>query len=167
MNFRVLKIIDGTTVDGIGLRTSIYFAGCQHHCEGCHNPQSWDVAGGYEISIDELLERIESNELDVTFSGGDPLLQVEPLTELARRIKETGKNIWCYTGYTYEAILASPTLKTILPYVDVLVDGPFIQSQRNISLHFRGSENQRLIDVKKSGNGEVITLNLKTELGIL
>lgn len=158
MNLRVLDIVDGTTVDGVGLRTSIYFAGCPHHCEGCHNPQSWDAGGGYEISIDDLVSRVVENELDVTFSGGDPLLQIVPLTELARRIKETGKNIWCYTGYTFENIISSPSLSSILQYVDVIVDGRFIQSQRNISLHFRGSENQRVIDVKKSVTGEIVTL---------
>ena len=99
---RVLKIIDGTSVDGPGLRTSIYFAGCSHHCHGCHNPQSWDPASGEEVDIEAILGRIEENDFDVTFSGGDPLYQVEKLTELAKRIKMCGRNIWCYTGYSFE-----------------------------------------------------------------
>lgn len=158
MNLRVLKIIDGTTVDGIGLRTSIYFAGCSHQCAGCHNPQSWNTDGGYEISVDDILRQVIENDLDVTFSGGDPLLQVEPLTRLAEKIKEAGKNIWCYTGYTFEEILANPRLKQILPHVDVVVDGPFLLDRRDISLHFRGSDNQRVIDVKRSMEGQIYTL---------
>ncbi len=158
MGLKVLKIIDGTTVDGPGLRTSIYFAGCTHHCEGCHNPQSWDMSGGVDLTEDEIVARVVENDLDVTFSGGDPLMQITQLVPIASRIKNLGKNIWCYTGYSFEDILSSPTLSAILPYVDVIVDGPFILPQRNISLHFRGSENQRVIDVKKSMTGEIVTL---------
>ncbi len=133
--------------DGPGLRTSIYCAGCAHHCPGCHNPQSWDFAGGREMTVSELFDLIVSDEFsNVTFSGGDPLYQVEAFTELARRIKtETGKTIWCYTGFTYEEIASNPRLAAILPYIDVLVDGPFIEELRDPELHFRGSSNQRII----------------------
>ena len=158
MTLRVLNIIDGTSVDGEGLRTSIYFAGCEHHCEGCHNPQSWNPTGGYNLTIDEIMKRVLENDLNVTFSGGDPLLQVQQLIPLAARIKEAGKTIWCYTGYSFEEILSSPELSAILPFIDVVVDGRFVQSKRNISLHFRGSENQRVIDVKKSVTGKIVTL---------
>ena len=158
MTLRVLNIIDGTSVDGVGLRTSIYFAGCEHHCEGCHNPQSWNPTGGYNLTIDEIMKRVLENDLNVTFSGGDPLLQVQQLIPLAARIKEAGKTIWCYTGYSFEEILSSPELSAILPFIDVVVDGRFVQSKRNISLHFRGSENQRVIDVKKSVTGKIVTL---------
>lgn len=148
---RILDIIEETMADGPGLRTSIYCAGCAHHCPGCHNPQSWDFRGGREMSVDELLDIIKADEFsNVTFSGGDPLYQVEAFTELARRIKEeTSKNIWCYTGFTYEEILADPRLSMILPYIDTLVDGPFIQELRDPELHFRGSSNQRLIHLTK------------------
>ena len=107
MKIRILDILEETMADGPGLRTSIYCAGCAHHCPGCHNPQSWDFQGGREVSVDDLLEIVKTDEFaDVTFSGGDPLYQVEAFTELARRIKEeTGKNIWCYTGFTYEEIM--------------------------------------------------------------
>ena len=159
MKIRILDILEETTADGPGFRTSIYCAGCAHHCPGCHNPQSWDFAGGREVSIEELLEVVKADEFaNVTFSGGDPLYQVEAFTELARRIKEeTGKTIWCYTGFTYEEILADKRLSMILPYLDVLVDGPFILAQRSLELKFCGSRNQRLIDVKKSfGAGETV-----------
>ncbi len=147
MKIRILDILEETMADGPGLRTSVYCAGCAHHCPGCHNPQSWDFAGGREISVDELLDIINADEFsNVTFSGGDPLYQVEAFTELARRIKETsGKNIWCYTGFTYEEIASDARLGQILPFLDVLVDGPFIDSLRDPELHFRGSSNQRLI----------------------
>ena len=157
MKLRVLNIIDGTSVDGIGLRTSIYFAGCSHHCEGCHNPQSWNPDGGYDISVDELMEHIVENDLDVTFSGGDPMLQIDQVTELARRVKALGKNLWCYTGYRFEAIKSSE-LSKILPYLDVIVDGRFQNDQRDVTLRFRGSANQRVIDVQKSLGDEIVTL---------
>lgn len=147
MIIRVLDILEETMADGPGFRTSIYCAGCGHHCQGCHNPQSWDFDGGREMTVDELLDIIKADEFsNVTFSGGDPLYQVEAFTELARRIKEeTCKNIWCYTGFKYETILADKRLSQILPYIDTLVDGPFIEALRDPELHFRGSSNQRII----------------------
>ena len=156
-SLRVLKIIDGTSVDGPGLRTSIYFAGCNHACPGCHNPQSWDYSGGTAMSIDEIMERIIDNNLPVTFSGGDPLQQnTAAILELARRIKETGLDLWCYTGYTFDEVCASNSLKPVLKYIDVLVDGPFVISLRDTDLIFKGSANQRLIDVRKSEPGKPV-----------
>ncbi|MBO8474059.1 MAG: anaerobic ribonucleoside-triphosphate reductase activating protein [Bacteroidetes bacterium] len=144
---RVLDIIEETMADGPGLRTSIYCAGCLHHCPGCHNPQSWDMNGGKEMSIDDLMEVIKSDEFsNVSFSGGDPFYQVEGFMELAKRIKaETNKTIWCWTGFTYEEILADKKLSMMLPYIDVLVDGPFIEAKKDKDLLFRGSSNQRII----------------------
>ena len=156
MTLRVLDIVGGTSVDGPGLRTSVYFAGCNHHCPGCHNPQSWDAAGGMEMTIDEIIAVIDENDFNVTLSGGDPLMQVEGVTELARRRKEAGRNVWCYTGYTYEQVSASPRLSGVLPYIDVLVDGAFIESRRDVGLRFRGSSNQRLIDVARSEPGSPV-----------
>lgn len=148
---RVIDISEGTSVDGPGLRTSIYFAGCEHHCEGCHNPQSWDPKAGRDATIDELMEIIDYNDFDVTFSGGDPLFQVEEVTELARRIKsDLNKNIWCYTGFLWENIVDDQRYRPLLETIDVLVDSPFLLSLRDIELRFRGSSNQRIIDVKKS-----------------
>jgi anaerobic ribonucleoside-triphosphate reductase activating protein len=157
MKIRILDILEETMADGPGLRTSIYCAGCAHHCPGCHNPQSWDFHAGREVSVDDLLEIVKSDEFaDVTFSGGDPLYQVEAFTELARRIKEeTGKNIWCYTGFRYEDILADERMSRILPYIDTLVDGPFVQELCNPDLHFRGSSNQRIIHLSKKEDDAV------------
>jgi len=144
---RILDILEETMADGPGLRTSIYCAGCLHHCPGCHNPQSWDMKGGNEMTVDELYDLIVADEFcNVTFSGGDPFYQVDAFTELARRIKEnTKKTIWCYTGFTIEEIQADSHLAQLLPYLDVLVDGPFILALRDTELHFRGSSNQRII----------------------
>lgn len=142
---RVLDIIPGTSVDGPGLRTTIYFAGCGHHCEGCHNPQSWDSDGGRLMSAEEILDIIEDNGFNVTFSGGDPLFQVERLIPLAREIRRRGYNIWLYTGYTFEQVAASERLRPILDTVDVVVDGPFMLPLRDLHLRFRGSSNQRIL----------------------
>jgi len=150
VTIRVLDILEQTMADGPGFRTSIYCAGCAHHCPGCHNPQSWDFSGGKDMEVDALLDMIKADEFsNVTFSGGDPLYQVEAFTELARKIKEqTTKTIWCYTGFVYEEIQKDPRLSMILPYLDVLVDGPFVEELKDSELHFRGSSNQRIIYLK-------------------
>ena len=156
MNFlRVVSILEGTTVDGPGFRTSIYFAGCDHHCPGCHNPSTWDHEAGSDMSIAEIMERINDADCNVTFSGGDPMLQAEALLPLAEAIRRQGKTIWCYTGYTYEQVLHNKSMSRLLPYLEVLVDGPFIESLRDTSLLFRGSSNQRLIDIDRSKEGKI------------
>lgn len=144
---RVLKIIEGTSVDGPGLRTSVYLAGCSHHCPGCHNPQSWDPQGGTEMSVDEIMQVIDYNEAPVTLSGGDPL-QHPGVLELARRVREGGFNLWCYTGHTWEEITSNPQLMEVARLCDVVVEGRFVLAQRDTSLRFRGSKNQRLIAVR-------------------
>lgn len=143
----IMEVMEQTMADGPGLRTSIYCAGCRHHCPGCHNPQSWDFGNGHKMSVDDLLQVIKDDDIsNVSFSGGDPFYQVEGFTELARRIKaETNKTIWCWTGFTYEEILADSKLSMMLPYLDVLVDGLYVESLRDPQLHFRGSSNQRII----------------------
>ena len=142
---RVVDIVDGTSVDGPGLRTSIYFAGCDHRCPGCHNPSTWDFRAGYDMTVDQLMRRIIDNDFNVTFSGGDPLYQLQPLTTLARAVKAAGKTIWCYTGFIYEDLLADSRYDEILSLIDVLVDGAFILALRDTDLRFRGSSNQRII----------------------
>ncbi|MDR0348637.1 MAG: anaerobic ribonucleoside-triphosphate reductase activating protein [Tannerella sp.] len=148
----LLDIVHDTTVDGPGFRTAIYAAGCKHQCQGCHNPRSWNIKNGIFHTIDSIMEIIKENEFaEVTFTGGDPLMQAEGFTELAQRIKtETEKNIWCYTGFSYENIITSGRLMQILPYLDVLVDGRYIHTLRNADLQFRGSSNQRIINVQES-----------------
>lgn len=159
LGLNILSIIEDTTVDGPGFRTSIYCAGCSHRCPGCHNPQSWTRDGGTEMSVEAVMQVIEADPFaNVTFSGGDPMQQAEAFTELAKAIRaRTNKNIWCYTGYTFEALQHMPAQRQLLEQVDVLVDGPFIQAQRDTSLRFRGSANQRLIDVPRSlSTGKVV-----------
>ena len=169
MTIRILNILHDTTVDGPGFRTSIYCAGCRHHCPGCHNPESWDFSSGYEVKTDQLMQEITADPFaDVTFTGGDPFFQAEGFAELARRIKtETTKTIWCYTGFLYEHLLEQPRYRTLLEQLDVLVDGPFILAQRNEDLLFRGSANQRLIDVQASLKAGTVVPWQRETLGLL
>ena len=164
ISIHLLDIRYGTSVDGIGLRTSLYCAGCEHHCVGCHNPQSWDEYGGEAVDIETLFHLIIEADMNVTFTGGDPMLHPEGFTQLARLIKsQTDKSIWCYTGYRFEQLLLHPARRALVQLCDVIVDGPYIESQRDLSLHFRGSRNQRIIDVApslQSGNISLVSLNI-------
>lgn len=145
----VVKIVEGTSVDGVGLRTSIYFAGCSHHCEGCHNKHTWDINAGNPMTIREILKVIEDNDFNVTFSGGDPFYQIDNVIALAKAIKKyLGKTIWCYTGYTIEEVRADDSMTPLLNHIDVLVDGRFELALRDTSLQFRGSSNQRIIPLR-------------------
>ena len=159
-SIRILSIKYGTSVDGIGLRTSLYCAGCENHCPGCHNPQSWDENGGEAISVDELYTRIVDADMNVTFTGGDPMFHPEGFIALARLLKRnTNKTIWCYTGYRFEDLLAHPIRRQLVELCDVIVDGCYIEAERDLSLHFRGSRNQRIIDVTASLAGEVVLVD--------
>ncbi|WP_295727668.1 anaerobic ribonucleoside-triphosphate reductase activating protein [uncultured Muribaculum sp.] len=161
---RVLDIVAGTSVDGPGLRTSIYLAGCDHACRGCHNPESWGHDSGHEMSVDEVMEVVRDNDFNVTFSGGDPLYQAEAVTELARAVKSAGYTLWCYTGFTYEQIAVQPRFAPLMSLVDVLVDGPFVEELRDTSLLFRGSSNQRLIDLNATRqSGKPVIWSYPTE----
>jgi anaerobic ribonucleoside-triphosphate reductase activating protein len=148
----ILDILEDTTVDGPGFRTTVYCAGCPNRCPGCHNPQSWDISNGRMVDVDDILKVILADPFaDVTFSGGDPMFQPEGFTALARAVKErSGKNIWCYTGYLFEQLLQNPRQRELLEYIDVLVDGRFVEALKSDVLRFRGSSNQRVIDVVKS-----------------
>ena len=158
----ILRVVEDTTVHGPGFRTSIYAAGCPNNCPGCHNPESWDINAGTPTSITEILDIILADPFaDVTFSGGDPMFQPEGFAELARAIRAaSSKSIWCYTGFTFEQILANPRQKALLSQIDVLVDGPFIQSLRDESLLFRGSSNQRIINVRRTLESGTIILEI-------
>jgi len=151
MEIQLMRIVEDTTVDGPGWRSSVYCAGCKHACPGCHNPDTWSFAAGEATPVDVIFERLAQTEGNITFSGGDPMYQAEAFTELARRIVEDlHRTVWCYTGFTYEAVLADPVMSRMLPYLEVLVDGPFIEAQKSLDLMFRGSRNQRLVDVQAS-----------------
>ena len=159
----ILEIVEDTTVDGPGFRTSVYSSGCPHHCPGCHNPQSWDIDNGREVDIEDILNVILADPFaDVTFSGGDPMFQPDGFAALARAIKErSSKNIWCYTGYLFEQLLQNPSQRALLEQVDVLVDGRFIEALRDETLRFRGSSNQRVIDVQRSlERGETVVMEI-------
>lgn len=155
MEVVLMDIVEDTVVDGPGFRTAVYAAGCRHRCPGCHNPQSWNKANGRKMEVQELASCLTADPFsNITFSGGDPLEQAEAFTELAAAIKKhSSKTIWCYTGYRFEEVYRSPRLSQILPYLDVLVDGPYLQQFRDTGLLFRGSSNQRLIDVRASLRG--------------
>ncbi|ENQ3078183.1 anaerobic ribonucleoside-triphosphate reductase activating protein [Bacillus cereus] len=149
---RVMNIIHDSVVDGEGLRTVVFFAGCPHRCFGCHNPQSWNICNGTEMTKEEIINEIENNPLtDVTFSGGDPFFQATEIKELAKNVKDLQKNLWIYTGYTFEEIQNSQNndMIELLQYADVLVDGRFELEKRDLTLPFRGSSNQRIIRLKE------------------
>ena len=149
-NIYIKDIILQTMADGPGLRTSIYCTGCYHKCKGCHNPQTWDMFSGECMSVDEIFDIIKNDiwSEGVTFTGGDPMYQVEAFTELAKRIKEeTDKDIWLYTGFTIHNIISEPSMAQILPYVDYVVDGPYIEALRDLNLKFRGSSNQKIYKI--------------------
>lgn len=153
-NVRIAGVVDESIVDGPGIRFVIFTQGCPHGCPGCHNPQTHDFSGGKDVLISQLLANIQADPLlsGVTFSGGEPFCQAKPLAELARVLKLGGKHIMAYTGYTWDQLLEMDdhSVQALLHLCDVLVDGPFIQEQRDLSLRFRGSRNQRLIDVQAS-----------------
>lgn len=159
-------LLSDSIVDGPGLRTVIWTQGCSHHCKNCQNPQTWDFNGGGEVPIDLVCEAIDELEGQdgITFSGGDPMFQVDACLKIAKYCKEKGYNIWVYTGFTYEQILVlSKKKKSYMEFlrcIDVLVDGKFIEEEKDLNLLFRGSRNQRLIDVKKTLEvGRVILLD--------
>ena len=143
-------------VDGPGLRTVIWTQGCGHHCAGCQNPQTWDFNGGGLVPVEEVIAAIDELECQsgITFSGGDPMYQPEACTKIAKYCKNKGYNIWVYTGFTFEQLLkmskTKPIYNEFLSVIDVLVDGRFKMAERDLSLLFRGSRNQRLIDIPKT-----------------
>lgn len=152
MKLQVLDIVMDTVVDGPGLRASIYLAGCYHRCPGCHNPQSWDMNGGKEMEVGEIVEILkQSGHTKFTITGGDPFYQPMGLLELVVRIRKEipGSNIWCYTGFLFEDLLDREEMVLILKNIDVLVDGPFIQELRDETLMYRGSSNQRVLEIPK------------------
>ena len=151
---RIAGTVNDSIVDGPGIRFSLFVQGCPHHCPGCHNPTSHDLAGGKEADASEILAQIGRNPLldGVTFTGGEPLCQAEALLPIARALPAMGLNLWIYTGYVLEDILRDPPpgALELIGLADVLVDGPFILAERSLELTYYGSRNQRLLDAKAS-----------------
>ena len=165
MEIRIAGIVEDSIVDGRGIRMAVFVQGCPHHCPGCHNPQTHDFAGGTIDDTDRIFEAFRENPLyrGITFSGGEPFCQPKPLRALADRVHGIKKDVTVYTGWTYEALCAmhDPDVDALLSVCDVLVDGPFIEAQRDPELLFRGSANQRLIDMNRTREkGEVTLLEL-------
>ena len=159
----ILEIVEDTTVDGPGFRTSVYSSGCPHHCPGCHNPQSWNIENGRIVEVEDVLNVILADPFaDVTFSGGDPMFQPAGFAALASAIKQqSNKSIWCYTGFLFEDLLQNPAQRALLELVDVVVDGRFIEALKDEELRFRGSSNQRIINVQESlEKGEVVMMDI-------
>lgn len=146
---RIVNYTPNSTVDGVGVRQVFWTAGCPHHCKGCHNPQTWDYDTGNDWDNSEIVSMALKSPYNVTFSGGDPFIQPRDLHYVLRQIKPF-KNVWVYTGYTWEELMKRTLPKRTLQYIDVLVDGRFVEELRDSDLLFRGSSNQRLIDVQKS-----------------
>jgi anaerobic ribonucleoside-triphosphate reductase activating protein len=153
---RLSGIIRQSIVDGPGLRFVVFTQGCPHACPGCHNPHTHDFNGGYDCRIDRIITAIDENPLlrGVTLSGGEPFCRARELVPLAKAVKERGLDIFCYSGYAFEELLElakeDEYVSDLLASIDVLVDGRYEQTQRDLSLRFRGSRNQRVIDIPTS-----------------
>ncbi len=161
---RLAGVIRESIVDGPGFRFAIFCQGCPHHCPDCHNPDTWDFEGGKETSFERILEEIDKNPLlsGVTFSGGEPFCQAEALAELADEIKKRNLDIVTFTGYTYEELKVMAEKDTavsdLLNKTDLLIDGPFLKEEKDLTLQFRGSRNQRIIDMDATKNAEIPVL---------
>lgn len=162
---RIAGIEPESFVDGPGIRLTVFTQGCHHNCPGCQNPQTHDFNGGRDVDLDEIIALIDENPLldGVTFSGGDPMDQAAELIPLARKIKERGLNLVVFTGYTFENLQQhwneKPEYQELLSLVDMLVDGPFIMAKKSMDVKFRGSYNQRLIDVPQSLSAGKVVLH--------
>ena len=167
MDIRVFGIEGDSIVDGPGIRLAVFTQGCIHNCEGCHNPESHDPNGGKLIDTDRIIKFASENPLydGVTLTGGDPFYQPVPCAVIAEGVKKLGLNVWTFTGYTWEQIMNSgnEAFMRLLKASDVLVDGRFEKDKRSLELKFKGSTNQRTIDVKASlEKGEVVLWEEKT-----
>lgn len=151
---RISGVVNESVVDGPGIRTTVFFQGCCHECSGCHNPETWDLRGGVEVTVADLIPRLKLNPLvaGVTFSGGDPFLQAGSAAVLGKIIKKMGLSLWVYTGFIWENLLNSqhPQFKELLEVTDVIIDGPFVENLLDRHLVFKGSRNQRIIDAQAS-----------------
>jgi anaerobic ribonucleoside-triphosphate reductase activating protein len=146
---RISGIVPESIVDGPGIRFVLFVQGCEMNCPGCHNPATHDKNGGFDITADEIMEKIAANPLidGVTFSGGEPFLQAEELAPLAEKIKAAGLSLIVYSGYTYEQLKSRKGADKLLALADFLVDGRFLEEEKSLELRFRGSRNQNVIDL--------------------
>ncbi len=162
MKIRLAGLVPESIVDGPGYRFAVFVQGCPHHCPGCHNPKTHDFAGGYEADTDDIVAKLGGNPLvrGVTLTGGEPMMQAAALCRVAEAAKEGGMNVWCYTGFTLEALTEeqNPDRMRLLGLIDVLVDGPYLSHERSLDLLYCGSKNQRLIDMKKTREAGEICL---------
>lgn len=159
MNIKLFGIVNDSIVDGEGLRLAIFVQGCPHRCHGCHNPNSHPFDGGTEYDTADVIAMMDKNPLlsGITLSGGEPFMQIEACETLARAAHKRGLSVWCYTGFTYEEIKAMDGASQLLNEIDVLVDGKFDEKQKSLDLLFKGSKNQRIIDIQKTQqNGEIV-----------
>ncbi|MDE6934283.1 MAG: anaerobic ribonucleoside-triphosphate reductase activating protein [Oscillospiraceae bacterium] len=151
---RIFGLQQDSIVDGPGFRFACFVQGCPHGCPGCHNPNSHDPAGGQEMSVEEVARQLLKNPLTdgLTLSGGEPFAQAEDCLALAKIAHGHGLNVWSYSGWTFEYLRdqGTPEQKALLAELDVLVDGPFLLSERTLALPWRGSRNQRVVDVRRS-----------------
>ncbi len=149
ITLRVAGIIEESIVDGPGLRFVLFLQGCRTHCKGCQNPQTWDFDGGTPVSAADILARIQCDPLvhGITFSGGEPFEQAEALLPLAAELKNRGYHLMAFSGYTFEQLLPKPGCRELLSLLDLLVDGPFIEEEKSLELRFRGSRNQRILNM--------------------
>ena len=158
MLIRIAGLVPESYVDGDGIRFAIFMQGCLRNCEGCHNPETHALDGGRLMNTAEIITAIKKNPLldGITLTGGEPFLQVDAANEIACAAKSFGLNVWCYTGFTFEDL--PPEVAPLIENIDVLIDGEFIESQRDLELQFRGSRNQRIIDLKKTREQNKIVL---------
>lgn len=160
MIFRAAGFEKNSIVDGPGMRYVIFFQGCLHHCEGCHNPETWPVLGGNKYDMDNIKKEIAKDPMisGITLSGGEPFLQPRAVLDICVWAKQRKLSVWCYTGYDWEQLIEwEDARKDILKYVDVIVDGEFKKDELSLDISWRGSRNQRLIDVQASlKKGEVV-----------
>ena len=163
-SIRLAGIMRESIVDGPGIRFAVFCQGCPHHCPGCHNPETHDFNGGSEVSIDKILAAIDENRLlkGVTFSGGEPTCQAAAFARLGEEVKKRGLDITLFSGYTYEQLMKraeeEAELARLLNMTDILIDGPYIKDQRDLTLLFRGSRNQRIIDMNETRRTGQISL---------
>lgn len=153
LKLNIAGIVGDSIVDGPGIRTTVFVQGCPHHCPGCHNPDTWEFGKGTKMTTDEVLAEIKKNPIcrGVTFSGGEPFCQAGALAELSAVLKDEGYETASYTGYTFEELIeGTEEQRRFLQTLDVLVDGPFVLAKRNLDLRFRGSSNQRILDIPES-----------------